>query len=179
MKKLIIIAVGILLSIVTVYLVLEYYPKEFQLHAQGVKYRLGTDLSEQLVDVNIEGKLTKSWSGERSFRGTIDIEGIEIPVPEEERELNIIFFDNGFGAMSGSQNPVITGNGVPYLSVVLTNELLNAEASRIVLTYVDGASYIREVTEKKGYLFSNPGASKVKSVVIYDYNDTELYRKEI
>lgn len=81
--------------------------------------------------------------------------------------------------MSGSQNPVITGNGVPYLSVVLTNELLNAEASRIVLTYVDGASYIREVTEKKGYLFSNSGASKVKSVVIYDYNDTELYRKEI
>lgn len=96
MKKLIIIAVGILLSIVTVYLVVEYAPKDVQLHAQGVKYQLGTDLSEQLVDVNIVGKLSKSWDGERRFHGTIDIEGEDLPISENYRNISSPFFDNGF-----------------------------------------------------------------------------------
>lgn len=102
MKKLSFISMIIILTTLAIVIVINLYPKEVKINAQGIKYRLGTEHleSEKLLNVNIEGKLYKSISGERRFKGTIDIVGEEIPVPLDQRKLDIPLTNDGWGAIS-------------------------------------------------------------------------------
>ncbi|MED5017386.1 hypothetical protein P9847_08695 [Paenibacillus chibensis] len=102
MKKLTITAVLILLTTLIIVVVITFSPKKIHINTQGIKYRLGTEhlKSEEPVNVKIEGKLYKSISGKRRFAGTIDIEGEKIPVPADQRKLNIPITSDGWGAIS-------------------------------------------------------------------------------
>ncbi|MGF7050650.1 hypothetical protein J2T13_005200 [Paenibacillus sp. DS2015] len=102
MKKLTFISIIIILIALAIVIVINLYPKEVKINAQGIIYRLGTEHLEsvKLVNVNIEGKLYKSISGERRFKGTIDIEDEEIPVPLDQRKLEIPITSDGWGAIS-------------------------------------------------------------------------------
>ncbi|AOZ94498.1 hypothetical protein [Paenibacillus crassostreae] len=130
MKKIALITILILLITLALVIVINLYPKEINLNAQGVKYRLGIEhkKTEKLVNVNIEGKLYKSISGKRRFTGTIDIEGEEIPVPVDQRKLNIIFTNDGWGVMSYhifefKENGGVAGTDIyQYGSIFINND---------------------------------------------------------
>lgn len=102
MKRIIIFVITIVLTALALFTIINFYPKEVNINAQGIKYRLGTELveSEKLIQVQIEGKLHKSFNGERKFEGTINIEGEEIPVPLDQRKLTILFADDGWGVIT-------------------------------------------------------------------------------
>lgn len=128
MKKLTVIGILIILTTIAIVLVINLYPKEVNIDAQGIKYRLGKEQkgSEQLVAVKIEGKLYKRISGERRFEGTIDIEGEEIPVPPDQRKLDILIGNDGWGAItypyftSSKKNDVVDRTNIhPYGSLFI------------------------------------------------------------
>ena len=81
---------------------LYLYPQDVHFHAQGIKYRLGSEdpREEGLVEVLFEGKLYKSIGGERRFEGHMDISGEDIPVPTGQRKLSIIITRDGWGAVN-------------------------------------------------------------------------------
>lgn len=63
---------------------------------EGVKYRLGIENKdfEESVTVNINGKMKWNFKGERIFTGKIEVEGEEIPIPEEQKKLKMRFRKN-------------------------------------------------------------------------------------
>ncbi|MFC4099048.1 hypothetical protein [Paenibacillus xanthanilyticus] len=76
-------------------------PKPIQTTFHGVKYRLGTEHVERAdpVTIRVDGRLMTSLSGKKRFAGTIRIDGIRLPVPEDQQMLDIRFKDNGVGIM--------------------------------------------------------------------------------
>jgi hypothetical protein len=66
---------------------------------KGLKYQLGSENNHftKPVTISIDGKLLKSITGIKTFIGTINIEGENIPVPEDQRELEINFQPDGAG----------------------------------------------------------------------------------
>lgn len=86
---LLLICLGIVMIMFVVY---SYYPKEVLINTQGIKYRLGNVEYEQSIHVLIKGKMYKSFSGNRTFRGVIELEGEEVPVPQSQRQLELHFY---------------------------------------------------------------------------------------
>ncbi|MDN8589524.1 hypothetical protein Q0V21_12155 [Paenibacillus sp. 11B] len=74
-------------------------------------------------------------------------------------------------------NPVIVGNGDPYVAVLINNKMLSSGADRILISYSDGKSYSRGITGKKGYVIPNTGVNEVENLIIFDKEGKELYKK--
>ncbi len=90
-RKLLILAVIVAATAAMIYVIWYTYPKKINLNVKGIKYQLGEENKDMSrpVAVYIEGKMERSLRGVVSFKGTIDVEGEEIPVPVDQRELNI------------------------------------------------------------------------------------------
>lgn len=174
MKKLTVIGILIILTTIAIVLVIHLYPKEVNIDAHGIKYRLGNDQigSEKLVDVKIEGKLYKRISGERRFKGTIDIEDEEIPVPPDQRKLDILIANDGWGAItypyftSSKKNDVVDSTNIhPYGSL-----FINSDFSKITILLSDqngdesdgniGESWNNE----NGYMITAPANNRVEAI---------------
>jgi hypothetical protein len=81
----------------------EKYTRTIELTLSGVKYQLGTEGSKSGTEpatVVIQGKLHTSLKGGRIFKGVVSIAGEQIPVPQDQRKLEIHFSREGWGAMS-------------------------------------------------------------------------------
>lgn len=73
------------------------------LQLEGIKYQLGSEGAKSGAEpatVVIQGKVHTSWKGERVFKGVVQIEGEHIPVPEDQRGVEIHFFKNGWGSIA-------------------------------------------------------------------------------
>lgn len=91
MKKKILVSILLIVISFIIFTVISIYPKTIQLHAQGIKYRLGAEHTgdEKSVDIELDGTVYTSLIGNKRFVGTITIGGEEIPVPEDQRQLEI------------------------------------------------------------------------------------------
>lgn len=74
-------------------------------------------------------------------------------------------------------DPVIVGNGNPFIAVIIIDLLLSNGASRIDFIFNDGNVYSRGITRKKGYLIGNTGIGKIDKIIIIDKDGKELYKK--
>ncbi|WP_337100044.1 hypothetical protein [Paenibacillus sp. YIM B09110] len=134
MKK-ILLALAVIIGIsLIVYLVYVFYPKEVDLNAQGIKYQLGnqSDALEQPVTIHIMGKMYRSFSGNRTFKGTVDIEGEELPVPENQREIVINFYKGRNGVLAYPYNK----DAMPYIYMV-GQIYINRDFSRAAIAVLD------------------------------------------
>lgn len=91
------IPVGILLVTIIAWAFIYTYPKQLTFTMQGVMYQLGEENKDYVkpAAVSVNGKMQKSILGVKTFKGVIDIEGENIPVPEENRELELRFSEHG------------------------------------------------------------------------------------
>lgn len=103
MKKLIISLILIVIIISSAWVIYVKYPRNIDLELTGVKYQLGSEgakLRSEPATVVIKGKLHKSFRSERVFKGYITIVGEEIPVPKDQRKLEIHFSSDDWGVMA-------------------------------------------------------------------------------
>lgn len=100
MKKLLLGSI-VILGMIIIYFVISTFPRDIQINAEGMKYRLGNENigKEESVRIKIDGKLYKSIAGNKTFKGIIHIEGEEIPVPENQRQLEIHFRKERYGSV--------------------------------------------------------------------------------
>ncbi|MET3699663.1 hypothetical protein SAMN05877753_112136 [Bacillus oleivorans] len=97
MKKIIIGSLISILLISTVYILWYTFPAEHAKTFQGVSYQLGNEAEAETVEIHINGVLQRSLNGQRTFEGTIDVEGEELPVPKDARSVVINFLEHGRG----------------------------------------------------------------------------------
>ncbi|MWC29979.1 hypothetical protein [Paenibacillus sp. MMS18-CY102] len=79
------------------------FPRSIDVTLHGVKYQLGTDGAKagtESATVVIHGVSRMSIWGDRTFKGRVTVVGENIPVPEDQRELEIRFMRDGYGPMT-------------------------------------------------------------------------------
>jgi hypothetical protein len=101
-KKILIFILLALTALVLLLIALRFMPKQYNMTLEGVRYQLGAENMEyeQPAIMHINGTLQKSLTGSRTFKGTINIEGETLPVPEDQREITVQFDANGQGIIS-------------------------------------------------------------------------------
>jgi hypothetical protein len=92
----------ILFLVLAVAVIIQLWPKRLSYEVEGIKYQLGAgnEANTKPLKVRVEGYLHKNIKGERTFKGTIDLEGENVPVPEESRKLSISFPDGNDGQIT-------------------------------------------------------------------------------
>jgi hypothetical protein len=96
-----------------------YSPKNIDKTLNGFLYQLGEAENGGMVDIQIQGKQHYTLTGERIFKGTIEIEGQSISAPGQSEELELTFETGNsaqvsyvfFSNASGASNPVIINFG--------------------------------------------------------------------
>ncbi|MUT68323.1 hypothetical protein [Paenibacillus sp. NEAU-GSW1] len=79
------------------------HSRNIDLELAGVKYQLGSEgakLETEPATVVIQGKLYTSLKNERVFKGEVQIVGEQIPVPQDQRKVEIHFSKDGWGSIS-------------------------------------------------------------------------------
>lgn len=96
-KKIIIIIVP---AIIFALLLVIWYtsPKQHTRVLQGISFALNNTQEEQ-KEIFIGGKVSKNLMGEKTFKGIIEVEGEELLIPSDDREVVIRFLDNGLGTI--------------------------------------------------------------------------------
>lgn len=115
MKKIIMIVAGLCLVLIIAFVLYYIYPKKINHDVVGIKYQLGADHQDfaKLVTIQVKGTLQNSLTGTKTFKGTIGIEGEDIPTPEEQKQLAITFDNRNLGILMHPNPP---NYKPPYLS---------------------------------------------------------------
>jgi len=69
------------------------FPKKHTFTVKGIIYQLGEENRnfEKSTSIHVDGKMKRNLLGVRTFTGFINIEGLDIPVPEKYRKLSLKF----------------------------------------------------------------------------------------
>ncbi|MBO0586864.1 hypothetical protein [Sporosarcina sp. E16_8] len=153
------VTLGVILSVKT-------FPKQYTVNLEGVKYQLGTENNHftEPITIRIDGKLQQSLTGSKTFKGTIDIDDEKIPVPEDQRGLEIMFQDNGGGPIVYSYfengRPGTYGYGVLYT---------NSNFSEVTIaTFQKDETDLsnRGWTSENGQMITAPAANRTEALKI-------------
>lgn len=114
------ITAAIIISLI-IFTIWYTFPKQHTTTFEGVSYQLGEEDSYENVVIHVDGKLQKSFTGKKTFIGTIEIEGDEMPVPPQERTLELVFEGDNRGIMSygyvgENAEPKIYSYGLIYIN---------------------------------------------------------------
>ncbi|KAA0965752.1 hypothetical protein FQ087_05585 [Sporosarcina sp. ANT_H38] len=156
---LIAITFGVILSLKT-------FPKQFTVNLEGIKYQLGAGniYFTKPITIHIDGKLQQSLTGSKTFKGSIDIDHEKIPVPEDQRGLEIKFLDNGGGHIVYGYiedgRPGTYGYGVLYT---------NSNFSEVTITILqkdETDQTNRGWTSENGQMITAPAANRAEALKI-------------
>lgn len=149
-----------------VILSLKTFPKHYTVNLEGVKYQLGAENNHftKPVTIHIDGKLHQSLTGSKTFKGTIDIDGERVPVPEDQRALVINFLDNGAGTIVygyiENGRPGLYSYGVLYT---------NSNFSEVTITTFqedETGLFNRGWTSENGEMITAPAANRTEALKI-------------
>ncbi|OZM57564.1 hypothetical protein CIB95_04115 [Lottiidibacillus patelloidae] len=86
-----------ILSMLVIYSIWFTFPKQHTKTLQGISYQLGNEEALQEVTISIDGEVKRGLFAKKTFEGTLEIQGEELPVPIGERNITIKFNENGQG----------------------------------------------------------------------------------
>ncbi|WP_424766537.1 hypothetical protein [Paenibacillus sp. sgz302251] len=98
-----IVSFGLIVIIIAVAWVMYVKPTlniDVDLELAGLKYQLGSEGTMEPTTVVIQGKLQTSLKGERVFKGVVQVVGEQIPVPQDQRKIEIRFSNDGWGSIA-------------------------------------------------------------------------------
>jgi hypothetical protein len=78
---------------------------------------------------------------------------------------------------SNSTEPVIIGDGMPYIAIILNDRLMGMGADQLEITFSDKSKYFRGISNQKGYIITNPLNRKVDKIVLKDKENNVIYER--
>ncbi|TYP72108.1 hypothetical protein [Paenibacillus methanolicus] len=78
---------------------------------------------------------------------------------------------------SNDKDLITVGNGVPYIAIILHDDLKNKGATYINVKYSDGTIESRGITHKKGLIISNFSKTTVQNISVTNAKGEEIYSK--
>ncbi len=151
------------LLIVTVFIAALYaMPKRISLSLTGVEYQLGHGRTEvHPISLVIRGRLHGAWTGQRTFVGTISIQGAHMPNPDNKHLLVIHFRPDGAGPMIygyfRSGKPVTRAYGTMFASNNFNSFTIEEFSSH---------GRITGWNSRNGFMISAPAKTRVQALRI-------------
>jgi hypothetical protein len=171
--------IGVVVAAIGIYVVWVTYPKPISLNVEGIKYQLG-DKNPELahpITIKINGELQTSLTGNQKFKGTIDLEGVDIPVPVDQRKLEINF---GKMQQGGIYYGYYSEDHIP-MTFAYGGIFINRDFSKftIFINKKDESDASRSGWEAvHGLMISAPAASRSEALQISnDFMSSYLHRK--
>ncbi|WP_028612564.1 hypothetical protein [Paenibacillus harenae] len=152
-----------------------YVPRDIDFDAQGVKYRLGKENrgTEELVRIRIQGKLYRSWLGDQTFNGIVDIEGEELPVPENQRQLTIPLDNNRSGWVVYHYVEDAHPKHYSYGMIYTTDDFRKVTIS---IHEQSGQDESKGWNGEDGYMLSTPASSREEALRISNELMSEFWQ---
>ncbi|SEO53063.1 hypothetical protein [Paenibacillus sp. OV219] len=185
-----IVAIGILIIIIGAgWITYVKYPRTVDVQLSGVKYQLGSEgakFGTEPTAVVIQGKLYTSLRGDRVFKGTIDIAGEQIPVPADQRKLEIHFADDGWGSMAYPY-VILNGRGAAVDTEIYQSHQLfaNADFSQVTFllstpdNYSTGAKGHTVWSDVNGMMLSAPASSREEALALSNMLMRDFIKKPL
>lgn len=139
------------------------WTKEIDVTLQGTQFQLGTNEDGFQTAVKLNGTLKKSWNGFKSFQGTIEVEGEAAPTAKYDKEITIIFDDDGDGHIIYDY----WENGAPHL-MQYGLLFINEDMSKLVITpfYARDGSRTNGWSGDNGRLIVAPATDNQEGLII-------------
>ncbi|WP_274362085.1 hypothetical protein [Paenibacillus thermotolerans] len=147
-----------------VFAVISTYPKQYDFSLDGLLYQLGEQNRDTVkpVTVQIKGETRKKLNGMKSFKGTIDISGENIPVPEKYREIN-----RSFDMQGGALLAYAYSDGGQIKHFLYGTMYVNDDFSKVTITkLVDEDGESKVWTGDDGFMITAPAQSKDEALSI-------------
>lgn len=120
----------IIIAICVAWMVYIVFPRSVNVTLTGLKYQLGAEganTATEQATVVIQGELYTNLKNERTFKGEVNIVGEQIPVPADQRNLEIHFADEGWGVMAYpyfhyDQRGAVIGSSIYTSHMLFTNK---------------------------------------------------------
>lgn len=153
------------------FIVISIYPKTIHLHAQGMKYRLGAEHigDEKSVAIDMNGTIYTSLTGNKRFVGTISIEGEEIPVPENQRQLEIHLGKDLSGIMRYQYNEDEGISHFLYGTIFLNRSFREATFTVIDYLELEEGNQGGNWSGDKGLMISVPASDRAEALRISNH----------
>lgn len=150
-----------------VIVIVYIFPRKMNVSLDGVMYRLGAENKEMAnpITLHMKGYITTKISGEQRYNGTLDIDGLNIPVEKENRRV-IIYFRDQLGWAIYAYNDKGTPRNVT-LGMMKTNRNFSEYTLSIYdqIIYGDtdkGGSW----SSKDGLMITAPAANREEAIAI-------------
>ena len=158
-------------------------PKKVTNTVDGIIYKLGEDdrSMEQPVTIHIDGELRKNLKGARTFTGYIDIEGDELPVPDEYRSLKLKFRETGVAEMLYVYNENGTPKHYPYGSIYINKNFSRFTIMKNEITKTPSNQTVGSWSGEDGTMISAPAHTRVEALQITnelmeEYSDGYVFK---
>jgi hypothetical protein len=155
-----IVAIVIILSVVIG--ILTFYPKNIDLSLKGVMYRLDEN-NFKPVTLNIKGRVVRSITGSETFKGIVDVNGLQIPVPKEHRYLEVPFTNN---SLSITYVYYVDNAAYNYTVGTLFSDKKWKKFTILLLEDNDNKSNSKAWKRENGPIISAPSNDKKEGMII-------------
>lgn len=169
--------IGLLVIVLcAIFIVYKTFPHSIDVTLTGVKYQLGAAGERTGTEpgtVIIKGKLYTKLNGKRTFKGEVNIAGEQIPVPIDQRKLEIPFSNEGWGAMTypyfiyGERGAVVRTEF--YHSHLIFANRDFTQVSFLIADHVQGQKGETSQTiwsAESGYMLSVPATTREEALAI-------------
>ncbi|WP_096153284.1 DUF4825 domain-containing protein [Bacillus sp. FJAT-45066] len=139
------------------------FPKQITKTVSGMSYQLGTDDILENIEIHIDGKFKRNFTGEKTFDGKIDIREKDSPIKDDPdlRGVNLAFRDNKATMFyffdKNSQGRLIPG-GQWYGEIYI-----NEDFSQFTIAKYDEDS---RWSESNGLMITAPASTREESINI-------------
>ncbi|TYP73324.1 hypothetical protein BCM02_107308 [Paenibacillus methanolicus] len=160
-----------------IFIVYQSYPRTIDVTLTGVRYQLGAKgakVEEEPATVVIKGKLHAKLKGQRTFRGEVTIVGEQIPVPADQRQVEIRFAEEGWGAIAYpyfiyDERGAVSGSNIYNSHLLFANKDFS-QVSLLLAEQVpeskDGLSAHTLWDAEHGWVLSAPAATREEGLAI-------------
>ncbi|MFB9328888.1 hypothetical protein ACFFSY_23380 [Paenibacillus aurantiacus] len=158
---------------IVIYWVVSLQPREIHMTIEGVNYQLGTENSGsvQPESVTINGKVTRSWTGRRTFQGTIGSASGTIDLPKNGEEVTVNFDRNGYGpvvrggiehAGTAEAKPFVDTHGILFASDDFSSLTLLRHTKEAGADDKAGGGWNGE----DGFMFAGPAKTREEALAV-------------
>ncbi|MFC4099006.1 hypothetical protein [Paenibacillus xanthanilyticus] len=158
---------------IVIYLVVIMQPREIHVTVEGLHYRLGTANRDnaQPESLTIDGKVTRSWTGKRTFEGTISSAGSTLDLPKNGEAVTVHFDRDGYGpvvsggiehAGTAEAKPFVDTHGILFASDDFSSVTLLLHTKEAGAVESDGGGWNGD----DGFLFAGPATTREEALAV-------------
>lgn len=143
-----------------------FVPKQYKTTLEGVYYQLGNDKVFERIKIHLDGTLKNRIDGKKTFIGTVNFEGKELPrTPQDRTELELHYHGDHIGSIFSGFRIIDEAGRVEADIFNFGTVYANAKFSQITITMLTGENN-RTWSPSNGFMITAPANNREEAIKI-------------